>query len=68
MRKESVNHVVNGSNFKFCFVVLRRSMRARELKEKTIIITKSMKQCNVVLTPVITLKTFNFLRKNCVWI
>jgi len=44
---------------------LRRSMRIREPEKKTIVIIKSIKQCNVLLTLVITLKTFNFLQKLC---
>jgi len=65
MNEESANHVVNGTNFIFCFAILRRSMWARELKKKTIVFTKSMKQRIVILTPVIILKTFKFLRKLC---
>jgi len=40
MSKESLNHVFNGSNFMFCFVILKRSMGGREPENKTIMITK----------------------------
>lgn len=54
MSKDSVNHVVNDSGFTFCFSIFGRSMQATELENKTIIITKPLKQGIVIFTPVIT--------------
>lgn len=65
MSEECMNHVLNGLDFMLCFSILRRSMETRELEEKTIIITKSMKQHIVVLTTLYHIKTFIFLQKLC---
>ena len=68
MSEECAYHVVNGTNFSFRFTILRGCVRARKTKNNTIVSTIAMKRRIIIFTSIITLKTFNSLRKLCAYL
>ena len=60
MTQKSTDDVIDGADFSFGFAILRRNVRTKEAKSKTLMSTKLMKHFIVKFTLVITLKSFDF--------